>query len=112
MSPVACIERSALGGLDRLGEGGEGSVFSLSSHPADVFKEFRPEIAFELHPGGLAQTIAILDQLSASDRSFVESRTSWPHTVVTQRGTVVGFLMRALPQELYCMYGTASVINS
>jgi hypothetical protein len=103
---VRTVELSSLVKDQKIGDGGEGEVFSISNRRADVFKSFKSAVSQELDEVGLISTIELMDVMSQSDRNFLSSRTVWPHTVVRDNGKFVGFLMPSLGQEYFCKHGS------
>lgn len=99
------VEKKSLGSLEELGDGGEGRVYTCSNRPGDVYKEFRTELAAELDRSALERTMGLLDTMTSEHRAVVTRRTAWPHTIVTDRGRFVGFLMPRLGPSYFCRHG-------
>jgi hypothetical protein len=99
------VEVSSLVLGEKLGDGGEGEVFRVTSQPGDVLKIFKDTVRHELNEVGLVETIGLLGGMTTSDQDFVRSRSVWPSTVVKESGIFVGFLMPILSQEYFVQHG-------
>lgn len=102
---VPSVELSSLTVGEMVGDGGEGEVFSLINQPNDVLKIFKPVVRPEISESGLIATAHLLGTMLDADRDFVKARTCWPHTIVRENGTVVGFVMPALTHDFFCLHG-------
>lgn len=103
---VTTVDLSSLVKDQKIGDGGEGEVFSISNRKGDVFKSFKSAVSQELDEAGLVSTIELMESMTPSERKFLTSRTVWPHTVVRDNGKFVGFLMPLLGQEYFCKHGS------
>jgi hypothetical protein len=100
------IERKTLILGERLGQGGQGSVYPVTNVKAGgrwdaVYKEYRPEIRDQVEVAALEEMVATIARLPENDRLWLGERASWPTDLVTDEGAVSGFLMRAVPSEFY-----------
>jgi hypothetical protein len=102
---TARIEHGALvlGPELKLKKGGQGRII-LVEQPRDsagqrlVYKRYRPEWLGQLDE----QALDALGGLAAQpgpDAIWLRERTAWPQTLITEAGSVVGFLMREIPVE-------------
>lgn len=104
MTP-ATIKRSRLGGMDELDSGNFGTVYRLRGLTFDgftdvAFKEFRTTpVAAEV--ANLADLVEFRANLSAQHRAVLDDAAAWPLCLVTNRGTVCGFLMQLIPAAFF-----------
>lgn len=114
MTPQAnVIERVALGKLSQLGQGGQGIVYRAAgldvafSTPM-VYKEYRQSVRYGINGTALSAMPELLAHLSPEDRHRLLAITSWPAAVVTEQGTLVGFVMTSIPDRFYIALNTAA----
>lgn len=108
-SPLV-TSRSALGRLERLGQGGTAWVyrvpdFSLPGEGRLVYKEYRAVVRAKANPAllpGLLSLAEFRSRLSADQRAKLDRRTIWPLVVVTgDDGGALGLVMREIPGEFF-----------
>jgi hypothetical protein len=100
------VERSALILGERLGQGGQGSVYPVLGHRAAgswdaVYKEYRADVLGRVDVAALEALGDLAAALPEADRGWLAERTAWPTDLVVDGGAVIGFLMRAVPAEFY-----------
>ena len=101
---IQWIDLSGLGGLDQLGDGGEGVVYRITQPVGYVYKEYKPVVAAEVFPKGLEVTAELLHQLG-DKQSFIGERSAWPEVLVRKNGAFSGFLMKKIPDDFSCRHG-------
>ena len=80
--------RAALGEMQRLGGGGMGSVYLLSSYSLAnaagrfVYKEYDPKILPDVSGQGLASVIAVRERLGPNERQWLDGCSVWPLRIV------------------------------
>lgn len=100
LSTGELIERSQLGQLEYIAEGGQGRVYRCLTlqlpdvHHRLAYKEFK---AGQLASGGLEAIVGVRARLSAPDRDLLDSHAAWPIRLVRDQGRVVGLLMPLIP---------------
>lgn len=100
--PGEIIDRSELGALEFIAEGGQGRVFRcttlrLPDFPgALAFKEYKPG---QVTAAGLEAIISVRSRLGTADRARLDTLTTWPTRLVRQAGKVTGILMPLIREE-------------
>ena len=115
------IDSSILNKRRELGKGGFGIVYEVETpaklvgEPTCAFKEY-----LQAGPDELANLQVLVDfrnGMSEPDRDVLDHYTTWPLDTVVDNGSVVGFLMRLVPQHfietsIAQVAGTASTMRS
>lgn len=102
LSAGELIERSQLGQLEYIAEGGQGRVYRCLTlqlpdvHHRLAYKEFK---AGQLASGGLEAIVGVRSRMSAPDRDLLDSHAAWPIRLVRDQGRVVGLLMPLIPDS-------------
>jgi hypothetical protein len=92
--------------LTKIAAGGEGVVHEVRTMPHVVFKQFKSSLPEPPDFRVLAELVEFPSKLKPADRDRLLSRTTWPTTLVTSGSSrITGYLMRALPTDLYRRYG-------
>jgi len=91
--------------LNEIGQGGEGRVFEFIDHPETIYKEFHFSRQHPPNLHALKQLVALPESCSEPERAYIESRTVWPRTVVTDHGRARGYLMRRIPDRFFRQHG-------
>lgn len=108
-SPLV-TRRSALGRLERLGQGGTAWVyrapeFSLPGEGRLVYKEYKSTVRAKANPALLPGLLSLAEfraRLPADRRAKLDQRTIWPLIVVTgDDGGALGIVMREIPAEFF-----------
>src|ERR1700746_1574723 len=108
---VPCFELSELSLSNRLGQGGQGQVTAVNNvvlnkrWPA-ALKQYSPEQALRLRVTVLEAAVAFPATLGHQDGRWLYESSAWPAAMVTNRGTVCGFLMRMAPSAYYFDFQT------
>lgn len=103
------VERSALGRLEHLANGGTARVFrcpdlQLPELPALVFKEYKVKTRKLAGPSllpGLLSLARFRDQLNDKQRDGWDRKLIWPLRVVVDNNAPVGTLMKLIPAEYF-----------
>lgn len=96
--PVQEFDVAALGPLEKLAGGGQGSVYRLRDTPdGPVYKEYLPRVVDDLDVDALRAFVRFAGELGEDDRKALLSRVAWPQAVVRRDGVVRGFLMNQVP---------------
>lgn len=100
------IERSQIGKLSKISQGGQGVVFhapSVTSRYAAsmVYKEYKPDVLVDSDGDALSEMPSFLESLSYVDGARLISLSAWPCVVVENQGATVGFVMPAVPDEFF-----------
>ena len=93
--------------LTELASGGEGIVHSIAGQPTLVFKEYKRVVLPKLNITALEGLASLESRIPAADWQRISSRTTWPHTLVYDGSSPVGFLMDRVPSTYYKKYGLA-----
>jgi hypothetical protein len=91
--------------LIEIGQGAEGRVFEFLDNPGTVYKEY---FTNSQNPPSLAALQRLVDLPSKwddADREWINTRTTWPQTAVTDSGRLRGYLMNRIPAEFLYRYG-------
>lgn len=101
-APGELIEKSQLGRLDYIAEGGQGRVYrcpDLRLPDLDqplAFKEFK---STNFSAAGLEAIVAVRSRLTEADRQRLDHGSTWPARLVRDAGRVVGLVMPLIPEE-------------
>lgn len=101
-APQELIERTELGALEFIAEGGQGRVYRCTQLRLPdydgmlAFKEYKPG---QVTAAGLEAIIAMRSRLSEHDRHRLDSMTTWPTRLVRENGRVTGILMPLIRDE-------------
>lgn len=100
------IERSRIGKLSKISQGGQGVVFhapSVTSRYAAsmVYKEYKPNVLVDCDGDALSAMPSFLESLSYVDGARLISLSAWPCVVVENQCATVGFVMPAVPDEFF-----------
>lgn len=97
------VQRSELGELSRIGEGGEGTVYALTASPNIVYKEYATKSdGWSPNEAGYNALRRALNDMPTDDRELILNRTAWPETAVMDGSRFVGILMRRIPETFLC----------
>ena len=97
------VQRSELGELSLLGEGGEGTVYALASSPSIAYKEYTTKSdGWSPNEAGYNALRRALNEMPTDDRELILARTAWPETAVMDGSRFVGILMRRIPETFLC----------
>lgn len=105
------VQLAALGEMDKLGRGGQGTAFRLKELPPIpeasgqyVFKKYHKKVlaasAVQLESAA-PQLILFPDKLSAAEKRFLSTFTVWPHALVMDGDTAAGLLMKLIPDRYF-----------
>jgi hypothetical protein len=103
---VADLPLSGLGPTERLGDGGQGTVFLLPRHPRLLFKRYHDGI--DVDHSELARLVELPALVDARDRDFLRTVTAWPCGRVIEGGRLVGFVMPRAPDRFHTVVGGRS----
>ncbi len=101
-APQELIERSELGALEFIAEGGQGKVYRCTQLRLPdfdgrlAFKEYKPG---QVTAAGLEAIIAMRSRLSDADRHRLDEMSTWPTRLVREHGRVTGILMPLIRDE-------------
>ncbi|WP_239310575.1 hypothetical protein [Frankia sp. Cj3] len=103
------IDRRKLGQLTELGEGGMAKVYRVGSSVPGLprglaFKELLPTVTGTDRQQMLAamrNVVALRAAMPTAEQAELDSLTTWPLAMVTDRGTEVGLLMRLLDDDFF-----------
>lgn len=99
-TPVREIDVAALGPLERIASGGQGTVYRLRDIPdGPVYKEYLPRVVDDLDVDALHAFVRFAGELDDADQDALLGRVAWPEAVVRRDGVVRGFLMRRVPDD-------------
>ncbi|WP_288338252.1 hypothetical protein [uncultured Gordonia sp.] len=110
------FERSTIGPIDgstKIAAGGQGTVYHASKVKTSftsnmVYKEYKPEVISKLSRSALAAMPDFLEKLGHSEASKLIEFAAWPCALVTNAGSVTGFVMPAIPQRFFMTINLAS----
>gem|GEM_PF-1466766 len=107
------VQRSELGELSLLGEGGEGTVYALASSPSIAYKEYTTKSdGWSPNEAGYNALRRALNEMPTEDRELVLARTAWPETAVMDGSRFVGILMRRIPKSFLCSMTAAKRVKT
>lgn len=105
--PQRMIGRHALGALTKLGQGGQGVVYSAPNATTKfaesmVYKEYKPDTRAVVRFETLTAMPTLVDNiLSEHDRMELVTIAAWPCALVEDSNVPVGFVMPAIPKAFY-----------
>jgi hypothetical protein len=102
MSPDVDVASLSVG--EEIGEGGQGQVYALTGEPSLVLKTYRQQFTSSFYPDALTHLIGMDDVVTCNGRP-VHDWAAWPHARVTDKGRVIGFLMRRVPASYARLIG-------
>jgi eukaryotic-like serine/threonine-protein kinase len=92
--------------LEKIGDGGQGTVYSVTSLPGVVYKEFKWAGGAAPSAAALDELIALLGAMPVEVQDWVDSRTVWPRTsVVDDHGRLAGLTMDLIPDGYFHQLG-------
>jgi hypothetical protein len=105
-SNTGVIERSALGDLIKLKEGGQGFVYdasalSIGGSAGFVFKEYKPAVLPTLRMAQLDALVGLPAEAGSPAGEQLLATGAWPLATVQSSGRVVGFVMARVPNEYW-----------
>lgn len=94
-----------LGTLDKIAEGGQGTIFRAARMPGELYKRYLDPTA--LHVGELKRLIRRIhvDERSQHARETILRSTAWPTSVVLENGRHVGLMMPEAPPRFSTAIG-------
>lgn len=103
---VARFERSQLGALTKISEGGQGVVFEaprlrVNGVGEAVYKEYKPEALAQVDARQLEAMVGFLAKLPPDRAARLIELTAWPLALICDRGRVTGFAMPRVPNEFF-----------
>jgi serine/threonine protein kinase len=106
MSSKDHLGLAALGPLTKLGDGGQAHVYSaegvrMQYASSLAFKAYKPGVLDALDISVLEAMPSYLESLRFSDGMELLSRAAWPCRLVEQAGSVLGFVMPAIPPHFF-----------
>ncbi len=95
-----------LGTLQKLGQGGQGIVYSAPSVQTPfaesmVYKQYKPATLASLNVAALEAMPAFLEDLPYLDGARLISLAAWPCAIVDDAGKTAGFLMPSIPGKFF-----------
>lgn len=113
MTGRIAIQRAKLGSLTKIGEGGQGVVYSSPGFRTKftdtmVFKEYKPEALQDMNFDALAAMPSLVEEsMSYEDAERLISIAAWPCAVVEDNGSPIGQVMPAIPDRFTIPLTTA-----
>jgi eukaryotic-like serine/threonine-protein kinase len=107
------IERSRLGALAKIGQGGQGVVYAAPNVTTKfaasmVYKEYKAATLAAVDFTALTAMPALVEgSLSYADGERLVSVAAWPCAIVADDSGSTGFVMPAIPQEFFISLTTA-----
>ncbi|MBV8347687.1 MAG: hypothetical protein JOZ49_09175 [Mycolicibacterium sp.] len=111
------IERSCLGALTKIGQGGQGVVYSAPSvttrfAASMVYKEYKPHVrTAELNVSALSAMPTFLESLPYAEGERLVSCAAWPCAVVEDHGATTGFVMPMIPDRFFTRLTTVMGVS-
>ncbi|WP_292975791.1 hypothetical protein [Mycobacterium sp.] len=108
----AVKQRSDLGDLTKIGQGGQGVVYRAPGVRTQfsaslVFKQYRSEERDRIDFQALASMPALVEKsLSYADGERLISLAAWPCEIVEDQGVSIGFLMPEIPHQFFISLST------
>ncbi len=98
------VEKSSLNIGRQLGQDGLGNVFQVSApalnfDTALAYKEFTPSALAQLDLPALVEFIDLYNELDEEDKQWLITHIEWPLRIVTENGSVTGFIMALISPE-------------
>jgi serine/threonine protein kinase len=112
------IERNQLGGLEKVGQGGQGVVYrapkvSTKFAASMVYKEYKAPMLAQIDFSALAAMPALVEEsLSYTEAERLISIAAWPCRIVEDRGGPAGFVMPTIPERFFIPLTTVKGISS
>src|ERR1700721_2348059 len=112
------IEREKLGALAKIGQGGQGGVYSAPNVKTKfaasmVYKEYKPQVLADIDFTALAAMPALVEQsLSYTQAEQLISMAAWPCALVEEAGTPTGFVMPAIGAEFFIPLTTVNGVSN
>ncbi|PRY19729.1 lipopolysaccharide kinase (Kdo/WaaP) family protein [Pseudosporangium ferrugineum] len=108
MSAAPEVDRSVLGALRRVGDGGQGIVYLTDKVRINrtweaAYKEYLADTTFD--PDVLRRMVAFVPELDEGSGRWLCDTTAWPAALVLSGGRVTGFLMRRVPDRFRMPWG-------
>jgi hypothetical protein len=105
------VDISNLSVADQLGLGGQGRVlavpgFMINGQWPAALKIYNPAVAAGMDAAALETLVGLPQRVGGSEGEWLLEHTAWPAVIAQDRGTVCGFLMRAVPGEYYFSFQT------
>jgi serine/threonine protein kinase len=101
------IPLDKLGGLSKIGQGGQGVVYAASHVKTKfaasmVYKQYKSQIWAEIDFAALAAMPALVEEsLSYTQAKRLIAIAAWPCALVEDGATPLGFVMPAIPEEFF-----------
>jgi DNA-binding helix-hairpin-helix protein with protein kinase domain len=94
-----------LGALDKLADGGQGTVYRAARMPGELYKRYHD--LSQWNAGELKRLIRRVhsDPMPAAAREFILTATAWPTGVVLEDGEHVGMMMPEAPANFTTLIG-------
>ena len=108
------IERSSLGNLVKIGQGGQGLIYRAPNVKTTfsrsmVFKEYKPAVLAALDIDALTAMPEFLEEnLTYREGATLISLAAWPCRIVEDNGQIKGFVMPAIPDHFFVELSTAT----
>ena len=112
------IQRDKLGALTKIGQGGQGVVYSAPNVKTKfaasmVYKEYKPQTHSEIDFTALAAMPSLVEQsLSYAQAERLISIAAWPCALVEDGGKPTGFVMPAIPEGFFIPLTTVKGVSS
>ncbi|MEU7981987.1 hypothetical protein AB0B63_26075 [Micromonospora sp. NPDC049081] len=92
------VSLSALGPRNRIGVGGQGTVYALTEDPRWVYKEYATRLVDDVDVTTLNRFVRLAAD-AGPDADALLGLAAWPTAVVRKEGVVRGFLMPRVPDR-------------
>ncbi|MFD7262332.1 hypothetical protein [Streptomyces sp. NPDC059874] len=92
------VELSSLPLLDKIGDGGQGEVHTVSGRPGVLYKSYREP--HRVDGEALAGLVSVRLRLGVAERAGWDESAAWPLSRVVNGGRVTGFLMHDAPASM------------
>jgi eukaryotic-like serine/threonine-protein kinase len=101
MSTSLVTDRISLGTLEKLADGGQGTIYKTSAHITDigpaVYKEYLPHRLDTISEIQLQRFVEFFQSFSRAEARTLLSTAAWPVQTVRALGRTTGFLMPMIP---------------